>query len=182
MGNRTPDLDIANVALYQLSYDPNPEPVGDRLYVGPAPLLSRLLLVRKADMRRAYGARGRRLRATAPDARVRAPLSYRRVRRTAMSLILPVFELISAVINIFIWMLIVSAILSWLTAFGVINRYNRVVATIGDTLYRLTDPILRPIRNILPNLGGVDVSPIVAILVLTFINREMGILVVDYLL
>jgi len=99
-----------------------------------------------------------------------------------MSLILPVFELISAVINIFIWMLIVSAILSWLTAFGVINRYNRVVATIGDTLYRLTDPILRPIRNILPNLGGVDVSPIVAILVLTFINREMGILVVDYLL
>jgi len=99
-----------------------------------------------------------------------------------MSLILPVFELISAVINIFIWMLIVSAILSWLTAFGVVNRYNRVVATIGDTLYRLTDPILRPIRNILPNLGGVDVSPIVAILVLTFINREMGILVVDYLL
>jgi len=97
-----------------------------------------------------------------------------------MSLLLPVFELISAVINIFIWMLIVSAILSWLTAFGVINRYNRVVATIGDTLYRLTDPILRPIRNILPNLGGVDVSPIVAILVLTFINREMEILVYEY--
>jgi len=98
-----------------------------------------------------------------------------------MSLILPVFELISAVINIYIWMLIVSAILSWLTAFGVINRYNRVVATIGDTLYRLTDPVLRPIRNILPNLGGVDVSPIVAILVLTFINREMEILVLEYL-
>ena len=99
-----------------------------------------------------------------------------------MSLILPVYELISAVINIFIWMLIVSAILSWLTAFGVVNRYNRVVSTIGDTLYRLTDPVLRPIRNILPNLGGVDVSPIVAILVLTFINRELGILVVEYFL
>jgi len=90
--------------------------------------------------------------------------------------IIPVIELISAVIQIFIWMLIVSAILSWLTAFGVVNRYNRVVATIGDTLYRLTDPVLRPIRSILPNLGGVDVSPIVAILILTFIDREIGVL------
>ena len=98
-----------------------------------------------------------------------------------MSLIFPVFELISAVIQIFIWMLVVSAILSWLTAFGVINRYNRVVATIGDTLYRLTDPVLRPIRNILPNLGGVDVSPIVAILVLHFIDSEMRALVIEYL-
>jgi YggT family protein len=102
-------------------------------------------------------------------------------RRTAMSPIIPIIELISAIIEIFIWMLIVSAILSWLTAFGVINRYNRVVATIGDTLYRLTDPVLRPIRNILPNLGGVDVSPIVAILLLTFINREIGILAFAYL-
>jgi YggT family protein len=98
-----------------------------------------------------------------------------------MSPIIPILELISAVIEIFIWMLIVSAILSWLTAFGVINRYNRVVATIGDTLYRLTDPVLRPIRNILPNLGGVDVSPIVAILVLTFINREMWVLASGFL-
>ena len=73
MGNRTPDLDIANVALYQLSYDPMPEPLGDRLYVVPAPLLSRLLRARKADMRRADGKRGRRLRAASPDARVRAP-------------------------------------------------------------------------------------------------------------
>jgi YggT family protein len=88
-----------------------------------------------------------------------------------MSPIIPILELISAVIEIFIWMLIVSAILSWLTAFGVVNRYNRVVSVIGDTLYRLTDPVLRPIRAILPNLGGVDVSPIVAILLLTFLRK-----------
>ena len=88
-----------------------------------------------------------------------------------MSPIIPILELISAVIEIFIWMLIVSAILSWLTAFGVVNRYNRAVSVIGDTLYRLTDPVLRPIRAILPNLGGVDVSPIVAILLLTFLRN-----------
>lgn len=79
--------------------------------------------------------------------------------------------LVDSVIQIFIWMLIVSAILSWLTAFGVVNRYNRAVSVIGDTLYRLTDPVLRPIRAILPNLGGVDVSPIVAILLLTFLRN-----------
>jgi hypothetical protein len=63
VGNRTPDLDIANVALYQLSYDPNPEPFGDGLYVGRGPPLSSLLMsMRKADMRRAYGGMGRRLR------------------------------------------------------------------------------------------------------------------------
>jgi YggT family protein len=81
--------------------------------------------------------------------------------------------LVDSVIQIFIWMLIVSAILSWLTAFGVINRYNRVVAVVGDTLYRVTDPVLMPIRRILPNLGGVDVSPIVAILLLTFLRNLM---------
>jgi len=84
-----------------------------------------------------------------------------------------VLILVDSVIQIFIWMLIVSAILSWLTAFGVVNRYNRAVSVIGDTLYRLTDPVLRPIRNILPNLGGVDVSPIVAILLLTFLRNLM---------
>ncbi|WP_414637946.1 YggT family protein [Aliidongia sp.] len=98
-----------------------------------------------------------------------------------MSPIIPILELVSSIIQIFIWMLIVSAVLSWLTAFGVINRYNRVVAVIGDMLFRLTDPILRPIRNILPNLGGIDVSPIVAILVLSFINREMWVLASGYL-
>jgi YggT family protein len=94
----------------------------------------------------------------------------RRVTRNAMYSLL---VLVDSVVQIFIWMLIVSAILSWLTAFGVVNRYNRVVSVVGDTLYRLTDPVLRPIRSILPNLGGVDVSPIVAILLLTFLRNLM---------
>jgi len=79
--------------------------------------------------------------------------------------------LIDTLITIFIWLLIAQAILSWLLAFGVVNRYNRAVAVIGDFLYRVTEPALRPIRSILPNFGGIDISPIVLILLLLFIER-----------
>ncbi len=79
--------------------------------------------------------------------------------------------LIDTVVYIFIWLLIAQAVLSWLLAFGVVNRYNRAVAVIGDFLYRITEPVLRPIRALLPNFGGVDVSPIILILVLLFLER-----------
>ena len=75
VGNRTPDLDIANVALYQLSYDPNPEPFGDGLYVVAGPPLSSHACGRKADMRRAYGGRPRRAARRSPA------LACRRIRR-----------------------------------------------------------------------------------------------------
>jgi len=65
---------------------------------------------------------------------------------------------------------IASAILSWLVAFNVVNTNNRVVLMIGDTLYRVTEPVLRPIRNILPNLGGIDISPVILILLLLFVR------------
>jgi YggT family protein len=80
------------------------------------------------------------------------------------------FWLINAVITIYIWLLIAQAILSWLLAFGVINRYNRGVSVIGDFLYRVTEPLLRPIRSVLPNFGGVDISPVVLILILYFLR------------
>ena len=80
------------------------------------------------------------------------------------------FWLIDTLIDIYIWLLIAQAVLSWLLAFGVVNRHNRAVATIGDFLYRVTEPALRPIRNFLPNLGGIDISPIVAILIIIFIR------------
>ncbi len=69
-------------------------------------------------------------------------------------------------IGLYIWVIIIAAILSWLIAFNVVNTHNRVVATIADTLWRLTEPALRPIRNFLPNLGGIDVSPVILILLL----------------
>ena len=86
-------------------------------------------------------------------------------------------NLIGTVIQLYIWALIISAILSWLVAFNVINTRNKFVFQVGDFLHRLTEPALRPIRRYLPNLGGIDISPIVLILLLVFVRR----LVVDAL-
>ena len=63
-------------------------------------------------------------------------------------------NLVSTVISIYIWLLIAQAVLSWLVAFGIVNRYNRVVATIGDFLWRVTEPLLRPIRRVSPISAG----------------------------
>ena len=79
-------------------------------------------------------------------------------------------RLVHTVISIYIWLLIAQAILSWLVAFSIVNRYNRVVSTIGDFLWRITEPLLRPIRRVLPDLGGIDISPVVLILLLWFVD------------
>jgi len=79
-------------------------------------------------------------------------------------------RLIDNVITLYIWVLIISAVLSWLIAFNVLNTSNRAVYLVSDFLYRITEPALRPIRRILPNLGGIDVSPIVLILLLWFLR------------
>ena len=81
----------------------------------------------------------------------------------------PLIGFIVLVIDLYIWVVIASAILSWLIAFNVVNTSNRVVYTIADMLYRVTEPALRPIRSILPNLGGIDISPVILILILMFI-------------
>jgi len=81
--------------------------------------------------------------------------------------------LVSTVITIYVWLLIAQAVLSWLVAFGIVNRYNRVVATIGDFLWRITEPLLRPIRRVLPDLGGIDISPVILILLLWFLRNLM---------
>ncbi len=77
-------------------------------------------------------------------------------------------------VDLYVWLVIISAIMSWLVAFKVINTSNRAVYMIGDFLYRITEPALRPIRRVLPNLGGMDISPIVLILGLFFVNRILG--------
>ena len=79
--------------------------------------------------------------------------------------------LLDTVVQLFIYVLIASAILSWLVAFNVVNVRNQIVSQIGEVLYRITEPVLRPIRNLLPNLGGVDISPIILILLLLFVSR-----------
>ena len=83
----------------------------------------------------------------------------------------PFLWLIDTIITLYIWILIASAILSWLVAFNVVNARNPVVANIGEFLYRVTEPALRPIRALLPNLGGIDISPVILILLLLFLQR-----------
>jgi YggT family protein len=90
-----------------------------------------------------------------------------------MSFLGDIAVLVSTLIYIYTWILIVSAILSWLIAFNVINTRNQFVYTVASTLYRLTEPALRPIRRILPNLGGVDISPVILILLLWLVQRQI---------
>ena len=81
-----------------------------------------------------------------------------------------VYNLINTVISIYIWLLIAMVVLNLLVAFNMVNTGNRFIYTIGDFLNRITEPLLRPIRNILPNLGGIDISPMVLILALYFVR------------
>ena len=76
----------------------------------------------------------------------------------------PFIWLIEALIELVTWVVIASAIISWLVAFGVVNMRNQFIRMVVETLYRLTEPMLRPIRRMMPNLGGVDISPVVLIL------------------
>jgi YggT family protein len=87
------------------------------------------------------------------------------------------FSLIDLVLSAVTWLLIASAVVSWLIAFNVINTRNQFAYTIADTLYRVTEPILRPVRRFIPNLGGIDISPVIVILAIIFIRnllREYG--------
>ena len=81
-----------------------------------------------------------------------------------------ILYVILLVLDLYVWLLIAAAILSWLVAFNVVNSRNQFVAMIGDFLYRVTEPVLRPIRNMLPSLGGIDVSPVVLILIIILIK------------
>ena len=77
---------------------------------------------------------------------------------------------ISLLLQLYVYILIAAAVLSWLIAFNVVNTRSPVVHAIADFLYRITEPVLRPIRNMLPNLGGIDISPIIVILIIIFIQ------------
>ena len=81
-----------------------------------------------------------------------------------------VLDIVLIVLDLYVWLLIASAILSWLVAFNVVNTSNRFVYMVGDFLYRVTEPALRPIRRFVPSLGGVDISPVVLILLLVFLR------------
>ena len=87
--------------------------------------------------------------------------------------VVPVFEVLIALINIYWWIIIVAAVFSWLMAFGVIDTRNHIVRSAAGFLYRATEPALRPIQRILPSFGGLDISPVIVLLILWFIEMEL---------
>jgi YggT family protein len=140
-GNRTPDLLIANEALYQLSYNP---------------------ALQGADNAQACTAKSStRGTSCAPG---RAPLGSG--ARGATRLLTILYQLIQTVLNLYWWAVILAAVMSNLIAFGVLDTRNRLVWTVTDFLYRITEPALRRIRTFLPSFGGLDLSPLVLLLVI----------------
>ena len=85
----------------------------------------------------------------------------------------PLIQILIIALQIYVYMVIASAILSWLVHFGVINTRNQFVSMIGEFLWRITEPALRPIRRFMPNLGGIDISPIILILIVFFLQMVL---------
>lgn len=84
---------------------------------------------------------------------------------------LALIQTIVLALDLYWWLIIAAAIFSWLYAFNVVNPRNQVVSLIGNFLFRITEPALRPIRNLLPDLGGIDISPIILLLIIFFIRQ-----------
>ena len=84
-----------------------------------------------------------------------------------------ILMLIDRIIDIYVWVIILSAVLSWLVAFDIVNMRNRFVYLVGDALNRITEPVYRPIRRFLPDMGGLDLSPLIVILGLWFLRDLM---------
>ncbi|MFC5586813.1 YggT family protein [Nitratireductor kimnyeongensis] len=84
---------------------------------------------------------------------------------------LALIQTIIMALDIYWWLIIGSAVFSWLYAFNVVNPRNQFVGSVGNFLFRVTEPALRPIRNLLPDLGGIDISPIILLLILFFVRQ-----------
>ena len=82
-----------------------------------------------------------------------------------------IFILLDSVIMIYLWIIIINALLSWLVAFNILNTQNRFVFSVLDATYKLTDPALNKIRRFIPTFGSIDISPVVLILILIFLRN-----------
>ena len=89
----------------------------------------------------------------------------------------PIIDVIVILLDFYMYIVIAAVILSWLIAFNVINTRNHVVAMIADFLYRVTEPVFRPIRNMLPSLGGIDFSPLIVLLIIYVLRSWL----IDYI-
>lgn len=84
---------------------------------------------------------------------------------------LAIFDVILLALQLYWWIIIAAAVMSWLIAFEIVDTRNRFVYVVVDALNRLTEPALRPIRNFLPNFGGIDISPIILLLIIYFLQQ-----------
>tara|TARA_E500000331_G_C17105249_1_gene647103 strand:+ start:243 stop:533 length:291 start_codon:yes stop_codon:yes gene_type:complete len=82
-----------------------------------------------------------------------------------------IFILLDSMITIYLWIIIINALLSWLVAFNILNTQNRFVFSVLETTYKLTDPVLNNIRRFIPNFGSIDISPVILILGLMFLRN-----------
>jgi len=82
-----------------------------------------------------------------------------------------IFILLDSIITIYLWIIIINAVLSWLVAFNILNTQNRFVFSVLDATYKMTDPALNKIRRFIPTFGSIDVSPVVLILILMFLRN-----------
>ena len=87
--------------------------------------------------------------------------------------VVPVIRIVIAILDIYWYLVIIQAVISWLIAFNVINTYSRPVAMVLDFLYRITEPALRPIRRFVPPFGGLDLSPVILLLIIWLIEMEL---------
>jgi len=88
----------------------------------------------------------------------------------------PIITLVIEILDIYKWIVIISVVVSWLITFGVLTTANHVVRGVIDVLYRLTEPVYRPFRRFLPHIGGVDISPLIVLLIIWLIERELVVL------
>lgn len=95
-------------------------------------------------------------------------------------MLLVILSTLNFILSIVWFIIIVSAIFSWLYAFNVINTRNQFVNQIGSALYAMTEPLYRPIRRFMPNLGGIDLSPIVVLVILFFLQQVIGYVAATY--
>lgn len=149
-GDRTPDLGIANAALSQLSYRP---------FSGGFHRPDWLLVPVPDSVKLACGGRYAYIYTDQKPKGCFPMMSMN-----------PFLWLILTVIDIYFWIILAMVVLSWLVAFNVVNRSNPYVRQFGQALEKLTEPLLRPIRRFLPDLGGIDISPIVLLIAMQFLG------------
>jgi YggT family protein len=93
---------------------------------------------------------------------------------SAAAFLLPVFRVVNMALDLYWWVIIVMALMSWLLAFDVINMRNDLVRSVWNGVNALTEPALRPIRRFIPPVGGMDISPVILLLLLAFVQMELG--------